>query len=1012
MLLWLSHLMLAPFELATVSSLCVEFGDLPDEFAALGLPHVARALLGLALHHLYVPGKDREAASMLLVRLALRGDMQRLGLPQTVVNFCFRGLTTPCNNGDQYRYIGLLSLLFGMVNTASSIEAAPFLQQASAISHSLATDTTEHMSAVRTSAPARKAVIKTMRASMLHALYLADSGDDIAQERLNKTLEDGIQVLLEWLSDTDTPVRQAAGKALAVLVLKLDSDMAAEVIEAVTACLNEDVLLEELATGELVTATDLMYVDMTRYRKNVNAVNVLKWHGAMLTLGHLLFRRAPPASQLGPLLEALLMGLKFEQRSNVGTSVGVAVRDAACFGLWSLARKYSTAELNAVRPGSPETSVLQSVANELVTAACCDPSGNLRRGASAALQELIGRHPDAIVDGIAVVQVVDYQAVARRSRAVTEVADGVSRLDSDYRTALMHALLEWRGGRAADSEGRRQAATTIGHLFDTSDLLTKRTFLRVIIDQIQRLKTTNTGVNATTRHGLLLALAAIVVQLHMDSHGAELFDTLTDPVVSVVEQATGDLNGRVSADLINVLEASATVIKALATMVSSCWSAQAQASWSITVFPILERCTTATESAQVIPVAATASRSLYLMLPQAHKLKLLQSWTCKINSATTARVARGRLDTLSALFTHVTDDAELSSHAPVISEYLSSIVVSNLPSELRVAAMENIATILISASMLDHKSQIAFQSALGSGLADYTSDQRGDIGSLLRFASIEALQAAQQNTKLNFDRLVFLPRVVRLAAEKLLKVRFSAWCYLAKNWPKQTDTPSGIHAFRHPADVSSVDYFRQLLALLDIPDLLSDLAVGLAASIGGGTDDVSRAASSALVEYLIDPSAHGREQELHAIIVALSRYVEAHASQNGRDILPAIDTIRLLLEQCSAYLVKEPVTITSSIEAMLNELQRLPGDISKLEAIIRLWATLAEIDGCEVEMLDKCSRKLSHKWPRIRNAAATCLFTLNHMTGLEEVDWNTATAINKAKIVTLRNSLGVANRSS
>lgn len=951
---------------------------------------------------------------MLLVRLALRGDMQRSGLPQAVVDFCLRGLTTKDTDRDQYRYIGLLSLLFGMVNAASSIEAAPFVQQAFSISHSLATDGAEHMSAVRTSAPARKAVIKIMRASMLHTLYLADSGDETAQESLDTMLEDSIQVLLEWLSDTDTPVRQAASKALAVIALKLDSDMAAEVIEAVTACLNESVLLEDLTTGELVTATDLMYVDVTKYRKNVNAVNVLKWHGAMLTLGHLLFRRAPPTQQLGPLLEALLMGLSFEQRSNVGTSVGVAVRDAACFGLWSLARKYSTAELNAVKPefavkAPSQTSVLQTIANELVTAACCDPSGNLRRGASAALQELIGRHPDAIVSGIAVVQVVDYQAVARRSRAVTEVADGVSRLSNDYRITLLHALLEWRGCRAADSEGRRQAATTTGHLFSTSDPLTKHTFLHTMIHQIDNLKLMNMGINAATRHGLLLALAAVVVELHQDSNGAELFDAVISPLLSTLERLTGDLHGRVSSDLTNVLEATATLIEAFANMANSCWTSQPLASWSTTMMPVLERCITATESAAVISTAAAATRSVFSMLPQAQKVQFLESWTLGIDSA---GIARGRLDTLSALFTQIADDDELSAYAPIISNYLASIVTSSLPFELRVAAVEGIANILLSVSRLDHKSQAAFHGAIASGLADYTSDQRGDVGSLLRFASIEALQAAQQNAKLDFDRLDFLTVIVRLSAEKLLKIRFSAWCYLADNWPKQTDSVPDRQAFQHSADVSTADYFRQILGLLEIPELLDSLAIGLAASIGGGTDDVSRAASSALVEYVTEPSATGRGRELHAFVAALSKYVELNASQDVRDIVPAIDTIRLLLEQCSTHLLEEPLTTLSRIEAVLIELQRLPVDIPKLEAIIRLWATLAEFDSCRLDMLDRCSRKLLHKWPRIGGTAATCLFTIDHRVDIQEVDWNTAPAANKAKVVMLRKRLSITNRSA
>ena len=47
-----------------------------------------------------------------------------------------------------------------------------------------------------------------------------------------------------------------------------------------------------------------------------------------------------------------------------------------------------------------------------------------------------GRHPDTVEKGIWVVQKVDYHAVARRSRALEEVALGVTLLSSQYGEAI------------------------------------------------------------------------------------------------------------------------------------------------------------------------------------------------------------------------------------------------------------------------------------------------------------------------------------------------------------------------------------------------------------------------------------------------------------------------------------------------------------------------------------------------------------------------------------------------
>jgi len=139
-------------------------------------------------------------------------------------------------------------------------------------------------------------------------------------------------------------------------------------------------------------------------------------------------------------------------RSTSGASIGTNVRDAANFGIWALARRYTTAELQAIDISAAVIhlrytgcSILQILATELVVTASLDPAGNIRRGSSAALQELIGRHPNTIDEGIKLVQVVDYHAVALRSRAVTEVATHASQLSTWYLKGLLDGLLGWRG---------------------------------------------------------------------------------------------------------------------------------------------------------------------------------------------------------------------------------------------------------------------------------------------------------------------------------------------------------------------------------------------------------------------------------------------------------------------------------------------------------------------------------------------------------------------------------------
>ncbi|KAG9898678.1 cytochrome P450, partial [Aureobasidium melanogenum] len=206
-------------------------------------------------------------------------------------------------------------------------------------------------------------------------------------------------------------------------------------------------------------------------KPDFGAANALRWHGLTLTLAHALFRRSASPQQLPEILNALLLALSFEQRSAVGVSTGSNVRDAACFGIWSLSRRYTTEELLSTDTSQigfefcrDAASIIQVVAIQLLLSACLDPSGNIRRGSSAALQELIGRHPDQVSNGISLVQVVDYHAVGLRQRAMVDVAQDAANLDTIYREALLAALGKWRGLGSTDVLSREAAAESIGLL--------------------------------------------------------------------------------------------------------------------------------------------------------------------------------------------------------------------------------------------------------------------------------------------------------------------------------------------------------------------------------------------------------------------------------------------------------------------------------------------------------------------------------------------------------------------
>ncbi|KAL8347446.1 hypothetical protein RB601_003115 [Gaeumannomyces tritici] len=501
-LLWLSHLFLAPFDLATISSVDLAEDDLPDIPGLQwppNIPGITLRILPLALKYLGSPGKERDAARALLVRIAMRRDMQELGILNALVQWSLDALR-PRGKGaggagdgggggggvhdvavgahsSPYHYIGVLSFLAGMLSSSSNTSDMDRYLTAifyAAYNVSSGRDAAPTSRLIASSALARKTMIKVMRSVTVLVLRkpLEESGGGGPRKAETVLVETVVGHLLDLLSDNDTPVRLAASKALSVIVLKLQPYLAAQVVDAVLEALDHNAHWAKPA-GRASPNTPALR------KRDLSSVDPLEWHGLMLSLSHLLYRRSPPAASLASIIRALVIGLSFERRGPSGTSIGTNVRDASCFGIWALARRYTTPELLAVNTGifdaesnmgnSPlgatctPTSVLQILATELTVAASLDPSGNIRRGASAALQELVGRHPDTVEQGIWLVQTVDYHTVALRSRAASQVAVQASRLSGiRYGGAVLSALLGWRGVGDGDAAARRMAGSTFG----------------------------------------------------------------------------------------------------------------------------------------------------------------------------------------------------------------------------------------------------------------------------------------------------------------------------------------------------------------------------------------------------------------------------------------------------------------------------------------------------------------------------------------------------------------------
>lgn len=945
LLLWLSHLMLTPFDLASVGAVddSEKFGPMIlDVSLPEGLPSIARAVFYKALSYLATPTKEQASASRVLVNMALRPDMRKLGLLDCLIQGIIARLSTAkTTKDDVYATSGILILVHGLISTASSADITrhiPVLFER--LTQVFGTNDASGIS--YGSGVIRKSYIRVQRDVALVYLQINASSEVgvrkiAAQMEEASMLENIIDFLLSALDDHDTQVRLAASKALAVITARLNPEMAQEIVEAVVASLKEDI--REAAAG----ATQHI---------EFSAVNPLRWHGLTMTLSHMLFRRSASPHQLQHILDALYLSLAFEQRSTSGSSIGLNVRDAANYGLWSLARRYTTTELLAIgntktRGEDRSTSSIQATATQLLVAACLDPAGNVRRGSSAALQELIGRHPDMVAEGITLVQVVDYHAVGLRRRAMTEVGFAAASLSpAIYRHAIWTGLLGWRGLQAPDTISRDFGANAIGQLSRTLSHMELQEAVSGLLESLHIMQKRE----VEWRHGVMQALSCVLEEsIGNDDKSAEQTTVPVNEILHDVSQlfesalvvSPKDLSkASMRPDLITV----ATV--RLVGSISACRASESQASTShgessqSLISEMLEAFTTCLKTDDEATTKRTPSATSYLSLTlqSVERQTYCKRWMRELDAT---RMTPRRTGYMLALASIAFVDRCASQGSKIwqdVSKKLLAMFQTTEDIETRVTCLQ-CSAILFAGPLIDRhrllssgssRSRIdeAWTAAIETGLNDYSINERGDVGSLLRLEAMASLRQLYMPSDLQVHAPSTLPSafflcLLRLALERLDKVRLKA----AKTLRALVD-PKLIE------DVSTEAYFRTfMLALLAAPEHPSSAGagsgserddrpltafwLGISSSTGVGSDALIQAARAALYDVLCQLPTYSCTAEnmlssmsLHTLLSHLLTVISTSLTDE-RLLLPLLETVSFVLDSGICSRLTEAATGTT-----------------------------------------------------------------------------------------------------
>jgi hypothetical protein len=937
-LLWLSQLLFAPFDLASISSEAQSGNsqakfhntqvDVPGLTWPRAVPSIASRAIPLAIHYLSTSSKERDAAKVLLVRIAMRKDMQELGVMNALVKWAISCLRQSAGvEKSAYYYIGVLSFLCGILKSSiGTADVDDFLPTIFDVMQRICSSENDFSKSINASPVIRQTSVNILR--NISVLLLRSTGIRGSSEMVEWT----IGYLLDSLGDSATPVRIATSKALSVITLKLAPEMAEQVIEEILNALRKDVI--RVSTGSQAP--------------NLSTVNPLEWHGLILTLSQLLYRRAPPPRQLAQVITALTDGVNFEQRSTSGSSVGTNVRDAANLGLWSIARRYTTDELQVIHiPSSSSAAgvqhdVLQTLAAVLVVSATLDPAGNIRRGSSAALQELIGRHPDTINEGIQLVQTVEYSSVALRSKAMQEVAVHAATLNEIYVKSLLAGLESWRGVGDPDISARRSAAVTFGnvvcqHLIQNKSNAVNEHFWSSYCSQVYNIEYRLRNLQhrqVDERHGLILCLASTVssieVMLSNERRVGESGSSATYPrsvladlsrvLRSILEDTRTSSYRR--PDLI--VEAVSRLLIAVCPLFNSKYSiatedpnlyvldhtgnsdirnASSESGRLLDLADELLDKWLRRSEADAVDAASQAAAAIFSLRSKPQREVSVSKWIGIISEDQGSRTSQD-LGILATLYR--VSNIERSFQGPIIQATRTRWNMGH-DIESRVAILHWLER---SHAFLFESEQFTYMVA--EGLDDYTTDARGDIGSLVR---TEALKAASTIWSL-IDNLgemgrqmfsILFPKVLRLAAEKLDKVRSEAQNTVAaalrsEYIPTLPDdlSPRKLRIPFRDCNPSSKAYFRFLLDMPTNGDFYGeqlyqiqwheDLLEGFISSADTGSEDLVRASRAALAEYC--------ETDFdNLIIVCEGLYaIMKRNLKNDRILVPAMEVMGFLFD--------------------------------------------------------------------------------------------------------------------
>jgi hypothetical protein len=1036
LLLWLSILVLIPFDLATVDSSLD--ASAPATGGGDATPPVVRGIIELCRGYLREPGIVRDMAALALAKLLTRPDM---GAPLAeFIAWCRTAMATPGVEGT-FLVPGAAATLAGVLKHGARRALAPCAPALAADVYALAmcpaaarspllrklaaklaqrvgllllppraaswrytrgaSSLLQNLQGGATSAPAASDLAPA------DAAAAADEGEaELRAEDVPEAVDAAFEQLLTALHDSDTVVRWAAAKGVGRLAARLPGGMADEVLTSV--------------------------LDMFSPTQPDGA-----WHGGCLALAELARRGALLPARLADVVPRVAAALRYDVRRGPH-SVGAHVRDAAAYVAWAAARAY---DADALAPAAA------ALAPPLLALACYDREVNCRRAAAAAFQECVGRLGGAgddaspasssrcagVPHGIAVVAVADYVSLGPRAAAYLSVAPRVAAFPSYRRHLAEHVLetklLHW------DAALRALAASALAAFAPLEPEWLAQVALPALLP-----RATAAGSDPGARHGALLALAACLAALRaVGAHIPPPTQAALVGCVPALEKARlyrgkgGETVRFAAAKLVAAVAAArlpATPAQRAALLASAEESlrhpaAEVQAAAAAALGELVAAHALGGapgDSAADAPAAArrhaavlasdpnpAARRGSALALAALPRGALAPAWRVVARAAAAAatpeadvaaRDAETRVNAVIALgaLIHTVgiapeEDADDADDANACEAVLSGDAASATAAgaDDGVALARGLPSRAVSAALLP---------ALLASLDDYCTDNRGDVGSWVREAAMRAIPraacalaaasprycAAAATASAPPARLA--AALLKQAAEKIDRVRTGAAAALASLLSGLP--PAALASVPHADALAAAfppppggphygvpaEAYPSLAPLLRLAPYRAPLAQGMLVAVGGLGDSLSKTAAAALLAATAGgaDTPAGAPSALACAVAADVVAALAAAGRADRVAVPALRTLDVLYSHAS--IAAAPAALhADALSAVASEL-RGARDVPKLCAAAAL---LAHIAGVAAPAPRDDARRalcglLAGPYPRVRRAAAEALY--------------------------------------